>query len=1000
MSWLTKIALKKRWLTFLIVALVTGASIWGMITIKMELIPNIEFPVTTVITVYPQAKPDDVMNEVTIPIEDVIAEIKGLNQLISSSAEGSSFVIAIFDYGSDMDEINGTIRQGLNELDLPAGVRDVPSQMPQMTENPRLYAIDMNIMPLVTLSLIGDLSPDELQEIALTSIVPKLEGIEGVYHVGVEGGYKEQVIIDLDPATINKLGISMSQVAGVLSAGEYDSLSEVENTFVGVGNTVLKDIAGVKLGLPSGTALNRTNGKTSVSISVMKIPEANTVTVANAVIAEVDNIREALGDDIEIVTVLDQSTYIEKSIGDLTRNAIIGCALAIIIVFLFLVAFRASLVTAVSIPLSILIALLVMRLTGMTVNLLTLSAIAIAVGRVIDNSIVVLEVIYRRIQQGDVFREAAIGGVKEIAAPITSSTLATVVIFLPLAFVGGIAGELFVPFALTVTFALVASLLVALVVIPALSDFPVSKKESIRKTDAWYQRFYTLVLKWALSHRAVTLVIATVLFLGSLSLLPIIGTSFMPSMGEKMLTVEIEMPAGADLETAKEMAILAEKALEDNPEVGTYLTSAGTSSSFMGGLASMMGGGLNSISIKVFLDTAADMEQEAARLREAYKTITREDIVITVSTGERMASQMMGGGLDISIRGDDYTDITYYSQQLFDALEDIDGIADLELDFADVEPKLDIVPDTAKIMSSGLSPQQMQQLSQEFYLMMMGGTVNQVDIEGRTYEVFLNGITQKLSSAEMAGQLKIGWPNPVSLADIARVELGEQPTNLPRVDRKLSAGITGNIVEKDVGAVNRVVQEKIDGLSLAPGVEISTGGTMEMMQETFSDMYIAIIIAIVLAYVVIAVTFRSFLNPLIIMVSLPLASIGALLGLLIAGQTLGISAMMGILMLVGIVLTNAIVLISLVEQLRKNGMETGDALVEGGRTRIRPILMTALTTMVAMLPLAFGLGEGTLMAAELAVVVVGGLFSSTLLTLLVIPVIYSLVKGRRKVSSG
>lgn len=1000
MSWLTKIALKKRWLTFLIVALVTGASIWGTMTIKMELIPNIEFPVTTVITVYPQAKPDDVMNEVTIPIEDVIADIEGLNQLISSSAEGSSFVVAIFDYGSDMDEINSTIRRGLEELDLPTAVRDVPSQMPQMTENPRLYAIDINIMPLVTLSLIGDLPPDELQEIAFTSIVPVLEDIEGVYHVGVEGGYKEQVLVDLDPATVNELGISMSQVAGALSVGEYNSLSEVENTYIGVGATVVKDIAEVKLGLPSGTALNRTNGKTSVGISVMKMPEANTVTVANTVTAEVENIRETLGDDIEIVTVLDQSTYIESSIGDLTRNAIIGCALAIIIVFLFLMAFRASLVTAVSIPLSILIALLVMRLTGMTVNLLTLSAIAIAVGRVIDNSIVVLEVIYRRIQQGEVFREAAIGGVKEIAVPITSSTLATVVIFLPLAFVGGIAGELFVPFAFTVTFALIASLLVALLVIPALSDFPVSKKESVRKADAWYQRFYTMVLKWALSHRAVTLVIAAVLFFGSFSMIPIIGTSFIPPMGQKMLTVEIEMPPGADLETAEEMAILAEKALEDNPEVRTYLTSAGTSSSFMGGLASMMGGGLSSTSIMVFLDPAADMEQEAAKLREAYKTMTEKGIVITVATGERMASQMMGSGLDISIRGDDYAGVAYQSQQLFAALEGMDGIANLELDVADFEPKLDIVPDPVKMMSSGMSPQQIQQVSQEFYLMIMGGAVNQANIEGRTYEVFLNGITQELTSAEMAGQLKIGWPNPVSLADVAEVELGEQPTNLPRIDRKLSASITGNIVEKDVGAVNRVVQEKIDSLSLPPGVEINMGGTMEMMQETFSDMFVAIIIAVVLAYAVIAVTFRSFLNPLIIMVSLPLASIGALLGLLIAGQTLGISALMGILMLVGIVLTNAIVLISLVEQLRKNGMETGDALVEGGRTRIRPILMTALTTMVAMLPLAFGFGEGTLMAAELAIVVVGGLFSSTLLTLLVIPVIYSLVRGRRKVTGG
>ena len=362
-------------------------------------------------------------------------------------------------------------------------------------------------------------------------------------------------------------------------------------------------------------------------------------------------------------------------------------------------------------------------------------------------------------------------------------------------------------------------------------------------------------------------------------------------------------------------------------------------------------------------------------------------------------SQMMGSGLEISIRSDNYQDISLVAPQLFSELENIDGLADLKIDIASVEPRLTIIPDTGKIMTSGLPPEQLQKIEQEFILMMIGGTVAQTSIEGNNYEIFLMGIVPGLDSVEVARALRIGWPVSVALGDIAAVELGEQPTSIQRIDQKLAATITGTITEEDVGAVNRAVQEKIDTLNLAPGVEVTMGGMAEIMEESFSNMFIAIIVAIALAYVIVVVTFRSFLNPLIIMASLPLASIGALLGLLITGHPIGVSALMGVLMLVGIVLTNAIVLISLVEQLSKKGMSTYDALVEGGRTRLRPILMTALTTMVAMFPLALGLGEGTIMAAELAIVVIGGLFSSTLLTLLVIPVIYSLVEGlRRRVS--
>ena len=994
MTWLTKIALKKRWLTFLIVAIVTGVSIWSTLALKMEMIPDIELPVTSVITVYPQAKPETVMNDVTVKVERAISGLKGLDQIVSTASEGSTFTFVMFDYGTDMAEANRQIEENLATLDLPAAVRNLPLNMPELKENPQLYAIDLNLMPVVILSLTGDLPPGELEQIAATEILPVLEQVDGVYHVSIEGGSSQQVLVNLEPRLLNDAGLSMSGVAAALSTQTYGSIAELETTALSP-DILLKDVGSAELGLPPASAFSRTNGETGVTINIQKESDSNTVIVANTVMDEVETIMELLPADVTLYTVIDQSEYIETSISDLSRNALIGCGLAIVVVFFFLMAFRASLVTAVSIPLSILIGFLIMRFLGITINLLTLSAMAIVVGRVIDNSIVVLEVIYRKMQDGEPFRTAALNGVKEVAAPITSSTLATIVIFIPIAFVGGIVGEMFIPFALTMTAALVASLIVALMVIPPLSNFPVAKKDSKGDGQTWYQRLYLPVLKWSLAHRALTLVIAAILFFGSFTLVPMIGTSFIPSMGEKMLTVDVAMPRGTDLATTEKAVIKVEKVLVTHPDVVTTQVNAGTSGSVSGGFMSLGSAGDSTASIIVFLEREADLELTSAEVREDLTGIVPQ-ANITVTTGQAMSSGMTGTGVDISVRGDNYEDLAAAAQQLYAELADVDGIAELELGLATVEPKLNITPDTAKVMSSGLPMDQLAGLQQEFFLMQLGNTVSQATVNGHVYEVYLNGIVPNLDSAEVARKLRVGFPQSVQLGDIAVVELGEQQTSIQRIDEKLAASITAIITAKDIGTVNRAVQQKIDSLTVAPGVFISQGGTIKMMQESFSGMFIAIIVASLLAFAVIAVTFRSLVTPIVIMISLPLASIGALLGLLIAGQTLGISAMMGVLMLVGIVLTNAIVLIDLVERLRKQGVSVRDAIVESGRTRMRPILMTALTTMIAMLPLALGLGEGTIISAELAIVVIGGLFSSTLLTLLVIPVMYSLFKREKQ----
>ncbi len=1002
---LTQLALRNRLVTLAIVIIIAGASIWAVLGLKRELIPNIEFPYTTVITVYPQASPDDVNNKVTEPIEKLISDRwkdHGLKHLYSTSAESLSMVFGEFEYGTDMDKVSSTIQQGISQLNLPPEVLAVPQYYPEMKENPRIIPLDMNIMPLVTLGLSGNISADQMKQIADTQIIPALQGVKGVLSVETEGGDKEQVIIAPDPAKMNEYGISMSQIVALL-APQYSSLSDVENTSLWIDGVVLGNVSTVSQGPAPGTVITRTDGKTSVTITVMKQADANTVEVANNVVDKAKEAGANLGNGVTLDIVYDQSDYIQSSINQLLEKALIGGALAIVIVFLFLAAVRASLITAISIPLSLLIGFLAMRAFGLTINLLTLSAMSIAVGRLIDDSIVIVEVIYRHLQQGEGFREAAINGAREVANPITSATLATVAIFIPLIFVGGIVGPLFKPFALTVTFAMLASLLVALMVVPALSRFLVSGKTKIKNVkkvgEPWYQKLYTPVLKWTLGHRALTLITAVVLFIGSMGLFPLIGTSFMSGMSDKMLYVDIQMAPGTDISLTDARAAQVEALLVGNKEIKTYYTTVGASTSLSGAMSTAGGAGDNTATITVYLKSGADMNKEAEALQLACRGIIGGDSGIAVSTSDANSGADMGfSGLEISIESENQDELANVTTELFAQLQGLKRTANLECDLTAVVPKLDITPDPVKMAGLGLTPEQMLQLQQEFYLLKTGSTLpNSLAVIGNeTYPIYIKGVASGLGhNVSMAASMRIGFPQSITLDKIANVQLTDVPTHISHTDLILSASIKGAITEKDIGGVNARVQEKIDALPSHPGVEVKLVGVAEEMASTFTQMGIAIIVAIVISFFIVAFMMRSIIPPLIIMTSLPLASIGALLALVITGHTIGVSAMMGMLMLVGIVLTNAIVLIALVEQLRKGGVSTHDALIQGGQTRLRPILMTALATIFAMIPLALGVGSGTLLAADLAIVVIGGLFSSTLLTLVVLPVIYSLVDGWR-----
>jgi HAE1 family hydrophobic/amphiphilic exporter-1 len=993
MYFLTKLALKNTWVTYLLTAILAGVCLWGTLTLKQELLPDIELPMMTVVTVYPQAQPEEVMNDVTIPIESAVKDIPRLKHVTSTSVENTSVVFIEFEYGTKMDDVIRTVKENVRKLDLPQAVLNAPSQIPSITENPRIVPINLNSMPVLTFSLNGDVPLSDLVNIAQLQIVPVLSQINGVFGVNLDGVKGEEIIVIPKIDKMSQLGISTAQLVGMIMMNEYDSIDSIRNAPVGPGGLTLQQLADISLGPEPSSSIVRTNGKPSITISVTKTADANTVITADAVVEESEKLQAALPEGIQLVTIFNQSAYIKNSVQNLTNDALIGGALAVLVVFLFLLAVRASIVTAISIPMSVLIGFLIMHFANITVNILTLSAMTLAIGRVIDDSIVMVEVTYRRIQAGEKFPQATLNGAKEIVNAITSATITTVIIFVPLALVGGIVGAMFVPFALTVTFTMFGSLISALTIVPALTRLLSSGKEKVRLGggNPWYQRIYTKALRWCLGHRAATLIVALVIFAGSVGLLPIIGTSFMPEINTSVVNVSVQMPKDASTDEFNKTIADVEAVLAGDSNVTSYTTTIGISQS---SLAYMMFSGGVGTGAEITITIA-----DGISTREATEAIIEELGVVqtrgTVSVESVEAMSTGGASVDLSVRGANLVEIGVVANDLAQQLGQIEGIGEREVVVGNVVPKVVITPDPTKIAMAGMIDQ-VSMLQGEFMLLLRGGTAGNTTIDSQSYPVYIVPAVQ-LAAPDVLKALNVGSGKTAPLGTVASVEVVEAPTELKRIDQKLAASVNAPITATNVGAVNKSVQKVIDEMELPGGVEIASGGIFEDMQESFFQMFISILVAMVLSYGVLVVTFRSFLKSAVIMASLPLATIGAFFALLITGHTLGVIGLMGILMLVGIVLTNAVVLIAYVEQLRTGGLSLREALITGGGTRLRPILMTALTTLIAMVPMALGLGEGVIVASELAIVVIGGLFSSTLLTLLVVPVIYSIVYGRKEV---
>ncbi|VVJ16999.1 RND multidrug efflux transporter / Acriflavin resistance protein [Amycolatopsis camponoti] len=1022
MSVLARLSLRNRSLIGLLALVVVGFGAFALPQIKQQLFPSLQFPQAQIVTAYAGASPDAVDRQVTEPLEGALQGLKGLEEINSTSSDGVSRVVTQFAFGTDLDAAVSRIQQAVNQ---------VRPRLPQNSD-PSVSAGSTDDLPviLVAAGTAGD--PQQLAPALTDQVAPELRKIDGVRTVTVTGVQQPRVTITLDYAKLAAAGVDPASIATALqtagAAVPAGTLTEGDKTLsvqVGGGQTTvdtlrdlyltpsaaagaarpgtpargpvkLGDVADVQTGFAPATSITRTNGKPSLGLSITMVDNGNAVAISDAVRAKLPDLAKKTGSEMSVV--FDQGTPVKDAISGLTTEGLLGLAFAVIVILLFLLSVRSTLVTAVSIPLSVVVALIALWTGDLSLNLLTLGALTIAIGRVVDDSIVVLENIKRHLGYGEEKQRAVLDGVREVAGAVTSSTLTTVAVFLPIAFVGGFVGELFSPFAITVTVALLASLLVSLTVVPVLAywflkqpEVPADAIEAERAREAavekerrsFLQRAYLPVIRFATKRRLTVVLLALLIFAGTVGLATRLNTNFLDQSGGTTLNMTQKLPAGTSVAAKEKAATAVEQALAAEPAVQTYQVSIG------GGGAFGFGGGTNtSISVTVAKDT--DLNALSDRLRS--KLTSRPELG-EVKIGAD-ASGFNSDQVSVTVTAPSEAALKPASDQIVQALGGVSGLTEVSSDLAVGSPRVQVEVDDAAAAARGLSASTIGQVANQA---IAGRTVTQLPVGGQRTDIVLRAGTAPATVDQVKGLQIPGPTGVVRLDEVAKVSTVDGPASVHRTGGDLSTTVTAKNTGDNLSKTTADIQSKLDGLTFTGGASYSLGGVSQDQQEAFSNLFLALLAAIAIVFLIMVATFRSLIQPLILLVSIPFAATGAIGLLLATGTALGLPALIGMLMLVGIVVTNAIVLIDLINQYRAEGMSVADAVTEGGRRRLRPILMTAAATIFALVPMALGItGQGGFIGQPLAIVVIGGLVSSTLLTLVLVPTLYTMVETRKE----
>lgn len=1027
MKGLVNFVLKNKLAVWLLTIIITVSGIYSGTRMKMETIPDISIPFLMVADVYPGATPEQVMEDISIPLEKAVEGLEDVKAVYSNSYSNMANIQVEYDYGVDMDEAKRALEAALDSVSLP-----------EDAEEPTISAISMNMMPVVALSV----SSQDEDIVELTSTVedillPKIEKIDGVASATITGQHIEEVELAYDKAKMEELDLTEDDVEQMIQAsnldvslglyefeegeqavsidGKFMTVDELKEMQIPVTPSEtnpspfvkLSDIATVKE-VGKVQSISRTNGEDAIAIQIVKGQQANTVNVVNDVKDLIKEEQEKI-DGLEIDISLDQGEPIEDSVFTMVEKALFGGLIAILIILLFLRDFKSTIISIVSIPVSILMALLLLNWLDMTLNIMTLGAMTVAIGRVIDDSIVVVENIYRRLHlKGEkltgraLIRESTI----QMFKPILSSTLVTVAVFAPLIFVGGMVGELFMPFALTMTFALAASLIVAITIVPALSHFLFKKKLYSERTEHSHKEagklanWYKGILNWALNHKIITSLAAIILLVGSLALTPLIGFSFLGSEEEKVMYLTYTPEAGElKEETLKNIEEVEKELLkrEDIDIVQLSVTDNGDP------MAAMMGGGGNGGLMFLIFDP--DMEN----FPEAREEI--EDYVFNIGQSGEWKSQdfssmsMSTDELEYTFYSEDLDKLNESVKMVEDVMKENDGLKDVSSSTEDAYVEYTFNVDQDELLQYGLTAGQIVGMLRTSST---PEVITTVEKDGDTLDVVVQQEEAKQPKSIdelLATEIPTALGTTMPLSELVKVEEGTTLNTLARSKGEYYATVSGTILDDDISKATSEVDKAIEDLELPKGVSVGVGGVAADMTETFTQLGVAMLAAILIVYFILVVTFGEGLAPFAILFSLPFTVIGSLVGLFIAGETISVSVLMGLLMLIGIVVTNAIVLVDRIIRMEHSGMELREAILEAGSTRLRPILMTAIATIGALIPLAIGSGGGGLISKGLGVTVIGGLTSSTLLTLIIVPIVYELLsklfkKNRKEIEEN
>jgi HAE1 family hydrophobic/amphiphilic exporter-1 len=983
---------------------VVALGVVSVSNINIDLYPDIDFPTVSIVTSYEGVSPEDIETLITKPIEEAVAAVEDVDEVTSSSREGISLVMVQFKWGKAMD---------IASLDVREAVDFVKPFLPEDADDPFIFKFSTSAMPVLFLGVGGDYSLEELRKLSEDQIEPRLERISGVAAVYTQGGREREIHVYADDEKLKAYGLTLAQLVaavgaenvrvpgGTVEQGRSDFLVRTSGEFASVGKindvvvarmegspVYLKDVAVVEDSFADRVEELRLGGKPGLMVMIQKQSTANTVEVSDRVKGELSRIEDLL--DVHFTVVMDSATYIKSSIGNLQSVALEGAALAVIVLLLFLRNIPSTLIIATSIPVSVIATFIVMRFANVTLNMISMGGLALGIGMLVDGSIVVLENIFRQRERGLTRKEAAVYGAGEVANAITASVLTTVAVFLPVVFVPGIAGILFRDMAITVVFALLCSLFVALTLIPLLASKVLSVKRKAREERRSVKAGggYESMLRWALRHRKRTLAVAVVIFVLSVSLVRYVGVEFMPHSEPGEFQITVEMPVGTRLEVTERAVADVEAIVQQNvPEIETMFSRAGQGTgfgAFFGGAGSHMG----RVSFRVVPLNQRDRSDDEIRLSltQHLKQIPGAKAYFEAD----QFSQMMFGGarLAVEIYGHDLDVGRTLANEVKHMMEGIYGATDVRISRAEGKPESRILIDSEKAAYYGLN---VATVAQAIQTAVMGDVASRYREGGKEYNIRVRLPDEKRQSLEDVMNVQIPTPggDPIPLATVARMEVKGGPVEIERKGQQRLVTVTGNLTgERDLGSVVADLRDQLSRLRVPPDFVAEIAGEAEEVKKSFMWLGLALVGAVFLVYMVMASQFESLRHPFIIMFSLPLSFIGVAWMLFITGTTLSINSLIGVIVLAGIVVNNAIILVDYTNLLRARGFELEEAVVTAARTRRRPILMTAFTTILAMTPMALGLGEGSELNSPMARSVIGGLAASTFLTLVIIPVVY------------